>query len=169
MNDTKTRPTPAVELQLARDELLAPDPASIEDWACRAARAAGGADGAITVRVVDEGEMRELNRYWRGRDYSTNVLSFPFEMPEGLPAEAVDPIIGDIAICAPVVERQAGEQGKSIQAHWTHMMVHGVLHLLGHDHEQAGEAEIMEALEVSILAELGHDDPYREPDTGTQG
>jgi probable rRNA maturation factor len=169
MNDTKTKPAPEVELQLASEELRAPAPASVRDWACRAARAAGGADGAITVRVVTEDEMRDLNRYWRGRDYSTNVLSFPFAMPEGLPLDAIDPIIGDIAICAPVVERQAGEQGKSIQAHWTHMMVHGVLHLLGHDHEQAGEAEIMEALEIAVLAELGYDDPYREPDTGAQG
>ena len=169
MNDTKTKPTPDVELQLAGEGLGAPDDNDIRDWTCRAARAAGGAGGVITVRVVDEVEMRELNGYWRGRDYSTNVLSFPFEMPEGLPADAVDPIIGDIAICAPVVERQAQEQGKPVRAHWTHMVVHGVLHLLGHDHEQAGEAEIMEALEVSILAERGHGAPYREPDTSVRG
>lgn len=169
MNDTKTKPIPDVELQFARDGLRAPDEADIRDWACRAARAAGGSTGEITIRVVNETEMRELNRHWRGRDYSTNVLSFPFDMPEGLPAEAVAPIIGDIAICAPVVEREAAEQGKPVRAHWTHMVVHGVLHLLGHDHEQAGEAEIMEALEVSVLAELGHDDPYREPDTGVRG
>ena len=119
----------------------------------------------VTLRIVDREESARLNSLYRHKTGATNVLSFPFEAPPGIAL----PLAGDLVICAPVVERQAQEQGKPVRAHWTHMVVHGVLHLLGHDHEQAGEAEIMEALEVSILAELGHGDPYREPDTSVRG
>ncbi|MFP4154528.1 MAG: rRNA maturation RNase YbeY [Halothiobacillaceae bacterium] len=110
----------------------------------------------LTLRIVDEVEGRALNAQWRDRDRATNVLSFPLE----LPAHAGIPYLGDLVICAPVVAGEAAEQGKSLQAHWAHLCVHGTLHLLGHDHEQPGEAGQMEALEVQILAALGYPDPY---------
>ncbi|WP_099603659.1 rRNA maturation RNase YbeY, partial [Stenotrophomonas maltophilia] len=93
-------------------------------------------------------------------DYATNVLSFPAEVPEGLPKGVKFPLLGDLVICAPVVAREADEQGKALNAHYAHLTVHGVLHLLGWDHEDDKEAEAMEQLEREILAELGIDDPY---------
>ncbi len=97
-----------------------------------------------------------LNRRYRDRDYATNVLSFPAELPAGLQL----PLLGDIVICAPVVAREAGEQGKKLRNHYAHLTVHGVLHLLGHEHQHDTEAERMEKLERSILARLGIADPY---------
>src|SRR5699024_4314824 len=119
---------------------------------------AGVADDGIvqlSVRIVDAAESAALNARYRSRDTPTNVLSFPagVDMP-GLR------VLGDLAICAAVVEREAREQGKAAAAHWTHMIVHGVLHLLGFDHIADDEAEQMEALERRILARLGYDDPY---------
>ncbi|MBS7456685.1 rRNA maturation RNase YbeY [Coralloluteibacterium stylophorae] len=110
----------------------------------------------LAIRLVDEREGLAMNRHYRGRDYATNVLSFPAELPEGVDL----PILGDIVICAPVVAREAREQGKPRNAHYAHLTVHGVLHLLGMDHEDPREAEAMEALERRILAELGIADPY---------
>jgi probable rRNA maturation factor len=114
----------------------------------------------ISLRLVDETEMRALNHRYRGRDGATNVLSFPADLPPGLPDDAELSLLGDIVICAPVVRREASEQNKSEAAHWDHMLVHGVLHLLGYDHVDDDEAECMEALERDTLAELGHSDPY---------
>lgn len=131
----------------------------------------------LTIRIVGDSEGAALNQRFRGRAGATNVLSFPFEAPE-LPApdpapdaEAVfddydelalqfEAMIGDLVICAPVVQREALEQGKPLEAHWAHMVVHGVLHLLGHDHLEPGEAECMEALETRILGKLGFPPPY---------
>ena len=125
------------------------------------ARALGGrARGEITVRVVDEAESRALNHRYRGRDYATNVLSFPFEPPPGLSAEEAG-VIGDLAVCAPVVAREAAEQGKPEADHWAHMLVHGALHLIGYDHQHDAEAERMEDEERRILSELGIPDPYQ--------
>ena len=118
--------------------------------------AAGGAGGELAVRIVDEAESRELNRTYRGKDRPTNVLSFPMPAPPGVPVQS----LGDLVICAPLVAREAQEQGKSLEAHWAHLVVHGVLHLLGHDHERPEAAEAMEALEVRILAGLGYPNPY---------
>lgn len=114
----------------------------------------------LAVRVVDEKEGCSLNHHYRGKDYATNVLSFPAEMPEGLPKGVKMPLLGDLVICAPVVAREAAEQGKSLSAHYAHLTVHGTLHLLGWDHEDDKEADAMEQLEREILAELGIDDPY---------
>ncbi|MCC5085484.1 rRNA maturation RNase YbeY [Xanthomonas campestris] len=114
----------------------------------------------LAVRVVDEKEGCSLNHHYRGKDYATNVLSFPAEMPEGLPKGVKMPLLGDLVICAPVVAREAAEQGKSLSAHYAHLTVHGTLHLLGWDHEDDKEADAMEQLEREILAELGVDDPY---------
>ncbi|MEB1359984.1 rRNA maturation RNase YbeY [Xanthomonas campestris] len=114
----------------------------------------------LAVRVVDEKEGCSLNHHYRGKDHATNVLSFPAEMPQGLPKGVKMPLLGDLVICAPVVAREAAEQGKSLSAHYAHLTVHGTLHLLGWDHEDDKEADAMEQLEREILAELGIDDPY---------
>lgn len=114
----------------------------------------------LAIRVVDEKEGRALNHHYRGKDYATNVLSFPAELPEGLPANVKLPLLGDLVICAPVVAREAAQQGKPLAAHYAHLTVHGTLHLLGWDHEDEKEAEAMEQLERDILAGLGIADPY---------
>ncbi|PPU75360.1 MULTISPECIES: rRNA maturation RNase YbeY [Xanthomonas] len=114
----------------------------------------------LAVRVVDEKEGCALNHHYRGKDYATNVLSFPAELPEGLPKGIKMPLLGDLVICAPVVAREAAEQGKSLAAHYAHLTVHGTLHLLGWDHEDDKEADAMEQLEREILADLGIEDPY---------
>ncbi|KFN44988.1 rRNA maturation RNase YbeY [Arenimonas oryziterrae] len=112
----------------------------------------------LAIRLVDTKEGRSLNRHYRGKDYATNVLSFPAELPEGVTL----PLLGDLVICAPVVAREAREQGKQLAAHYAHLTVHGVLHLLGLDHENDREAEAMELLEREILAGLGFGDPYED-------
>ena len=114
----------------------------------------------LAIRIVDEKEGRALNHHYRGKDYATNVLSFPAELPEGLPKGVKLPLLGDLVLCAPVVAREAREQGKPLNAHYAHLTVHGCLHLLGCDHEDAQEAEAMEQLEREILAGLGLPDPY---------
>ena len=114
----------------------------------------------LAVRLVDAREGRSLNRHYRGKDYATNVLCFPAELPEGLPAGVRMPLLGDLVLCAPVVAREAREQRKPLVAHYAHLTVHGVLHLLGWNHDDEREAECMEGLEREILAGLGIDDPY---------
>lgn len=131
-----------------------PSPARLKAWA-RAALggAAHGRDGReLTVRVVGPAESRALNRRYRGKDKPTNVLSFPSDAPGTL---------GDLVICAPVVNREAREQGKTPAAHWAHMVVHGVLHLLGFDHIRPDDARVMEGRERAILARLSYPDPYQ--------
>ncbi|WP_045758841.1 rRNA maturation RNase YbeY [Xanthomonas albilineans] len=114
----------------------------------------------LAIRLVDQREGRALNQHYRGKDYATNVLSFPAELPDGLPKGIRLPLLGDLVICAPVVAREAAEQGKPLNTHYAHLTVHGVLHLLGWDHEDDKEAEAMEQLEREILGELGLSDPY---------
>jgi probable rRNA maturation factor len=113
-------------------------------------------DHELVVRIVDEAESAALNDRYRGKPEPTNVLSFPCESPPGLAL----PHLGDLVICAPVVEREAREQGKPSEAHWAHMLVHGLLHLRGYDHQNEAEAETMEALESAILGQLGYPNPY---------
>jgi probable rRNA maturation factor len=119
---------------------------------------------AVLIRLVDEDESRQLNRSYRNTDRPTNVLSFGAGLDEatmrvlGDADEAIP--LGDLVICASVVREEADGQGKSEEAHWAHMVIHGVLHLLGHDHQHAGEAEEMESLEREIMAGLGFADPY---------
>ena len=113
-------------------------------------------EAEVTVRLVDEAESRELNHTYRGKDKPTNVLSFPFEVPPGMEMS----LLGDLVICRQVVEKEAQEQGKPLEAHWAHMVVHGSLHLLGYDHIEDDEAEEMEALETEIMLALGYEDPY---------
>ncbi len=116
----------------------------------------------LAIRIVGTKEGRALNRHYRGKDYPTNVLSFPADLPEGLPEGVHLPLLGDLVICAPVVAREAREQKKPLNAHYAHLTVHGVLHLLGWDHDDDREAEAMEQLEREILAALGVGDPYRD-------
>ncbi|WP_018146432.1 MULTISPECIES: rRNA maturation RNase YbeY [unclassified Thioalkalivibrio] len=128
----------------------------------RAARAAWRGAGAatVTLRLVDAEEGQSLNHTFRGRDYATNVLSFPAPaLPPGLPPEA-SAYLGDIVLCVPVLAREAAEQGKTLAAHYHHMVVHGMLHLQGMDHQTPDEAARMEAIESSILAGLGYPNPY---------
>lgn len=145
-----------LDLQLATAAGDLPSEAQLRQW-CELALRQRTAPSELTIRIVDEAEGRELNHTWRGKDYATNVLSFPAEIPDGL----LDiPLLGDLVICAPVVAREAAEQGKHAEAHWAHLVIHGCLHLLGYDHIDDAEAEEMEALERQLLAELGHPDPY---------
>ena len=118
----------------------------------------------ITIRIVDEDEAQQLNQNWRGKDYATNVLSFPYE-EDAVINENESHLLGDIVICAAVVRDEAIEQNKMLEAHWAHLLVHGCLHLLGYDHINEDEAEEMEGLECLILEKLGYPDPYREEKT----
>ena len=146
-----------LDLQIA-SEGQAPSLEQLQQW-CALALRQRSADSELTIRLVDEPEGRELNNTWRHKDYATNVLSFPADVPEGL----LDiPLLGDLVICVPVVEREAAEQDKSLEAHWAHLVIHGCLHLLGYDHIDDAEAEEMEGLEQNLLAELGHPDPYAD-------
>jgi probable rRNA maturation factor len=143
-----------LDLQLVSENAGIP---SIEDFQRWVDAALADHDGAqLTVRVVDEDEITELNRTYRNKDKPTNVLSFPFEAP----AEIELSLLGDIVICAKVVQDEAAEQGKPLHAHWAHMVIHGCLHLLGYDHLEDQEAESMEGLEISLLADLGYANPY---------
>jgi probable rRNA maturation factor len=135
-----------------------PTPDQLRSWA-EAALVGRRERAELSIRLVDERECAELNGRFRGRRCATNVLSFPFELPPGL--EDCD-LIGDLVVCAPVVAREAKEQRKSLQAHWAHMLVHGVLHLLGFDHIDTAEAERMEELENRIVRGLGFPAPYEE-------
>lgn len=145
-------------------------PAALCRQAAEAALAGGGGrrSGLQTVAflLTDDAEIRRLNRQYRGKDKPTNVLSFP-AMPEDRPAgpsiRGVPRHLGDIALALETVRREAEEQGKTVRSHVSHLAVHGVLHLIGHDHENDAEAEAMEALERRILAGLGIADPYRLP------
>lgn len=143
-----------VTVQIATRRAGVPHARSFARWANAAfagARVRRPQDPAeLTIRVVSAAESRRLNRTWRGKDKPTNVLSFAADAP----------LLGDLAICAPVVAREAREQGKPQTAHWAHMVVHGVLHLLGFDHENDRDAARMEARETKILAQLGMPNPY---------
>jgi len=143
-----------VEVQYATDAAGLPGERDFRAWA--AAALGSRSDAELTVRVVGRDESRRLNDRYRGKDAATNVLSFPADLPPGVDL----PLLGDVVICAALVEQEAGEQGKDARAHWAHLTVHGVLHLLGHDHQSEHEAVEMEALETRILAALGFADPY---------
>lgn len=153
----RTDKTANIEVQCTTVAVLGRIPAAarIRQWALAAlGRRANGQD--LTVRVVGKHEMARLNRRYRGKAGPTNVLSFQADVPPGVEAN----LLGDIVICADVVWREAQQQGKRIQAHWCHMVVHGVLHLLGYDHENDRDAKSMERHETTILLSLGFANPY---------
>ncbi len=138
-----------MQVQYATEMVGLPTERQFKRWARKTLRV----DSEIALRIVDEEEGRALNRDYRGKDYATNVLTFPLtEEPY---------LMGDIVICAPVVAKEAVEQGISIEAHYAHLTVHGVLHMHGYDHETEAEAELMESIETEIVMNLGYANPYR--------
>ena len=150
----------SVEIQVASSSRRVPADEIIESWVAAVLDQLDFADNVeISVRIVDEAESRDLNRNWREKDKPTNVLSFPSGFGDYAPGDEPRPL-GDIVICAPVVEREAALQGKDEGDHWAHLVVHGTLHLLGFDHETDAEASAMEAIEREILASQGVGDPY---------
>lgn len=145
-----------LEVQRVVEDDGIPGAMQFQSWAEAALN--GRLDQAeLVVRIVGREESRQLNREYRGKDKPTNVLSFPFEAPAVVESD----LLGDLVICAPVVTEEALAQDRPPQAHWAHLLVHGVLHLLGFDHINEQEAEVMEGLEVEILESLGFPDPYQ--------
>ena len=156
-----------LDLQLASDCADIPKQEDIQLWLDTLLSYQQVNNKEITVRIVDEAEIQELNQQYRGKDKSTNVLSFPFEMPEfALPDgvqidESMSNFLGDIVICAQVVTQESKQQNKLLNHHWAHMLIHGTLHLLGYDHIEELEADEMEGIEIATLQKLAIDDPYQ--------
>jgi probable rRNA maturation factor len=144
-----------VTVQCAAGASASPPAAAIRRWA-RAALSGMRRRAEVTVRIVGTGESRALNARYRRKDKATNVLSFPYEAPPG----AKSSLLGDLVICAPVVRSEARAQGKPEAAHWAHMVVHGIMHLRGYDHEKNEDAAVMERREIRILRTLGFPNPY---------
>ena len=161
-----------VDLQLALDEGFSeyiPGSEKIQQWASAAVGVVSGfreqekiKQAQITVRIVEEAEICQLNESFRHKVGATNVLSFPFAPPPGVPKDEVFDSLGDLIVCAAVVNREASDQQKENIAHWAHMIVHGTLHLLGYDHQSDEEAHEMESREERVMLELGFSDPYAE-------
>ncbi len=147
-----------VQYAVSDDDCEPPSPELIRTWVEEALQLRKD-PSEMTVRIVDVEEIQQLNRDYRHKDKPTNVLSFPFEVPEGIDDL---PLLGDVVICAQVVREEAEQQNKVVMDHWAHMVVHGALHLLGFDHIEDDEAEEMEGLEIEILARLGINNPYAE-------
>ena len=146
---------PGIEIQYAMSAEGLPAEDSVRQWAGLALADTAG-NPELTIRIVDEAEITVLNHRYRGKDYPTNVLSFPYQALPGVESS----LLGDVVICAPVVVREAVAQSKTLDAHWAHMVIHGVLHLLGYDHHDSGEATRMEQHETGLLNRLGYTDPY---------
>ena len=146
-----------LELDIQRAVALPgmPTDAQLQHWA-EAALQGRRERAEVSLRITDEDEIQELNHRYRHQNKATNVLSFPAD----LPPELGIPLLGDVVVCAAVVAREAQQQEKSLEAHWAHMVVHGILHLLGYDHISEVQAQQMEALESGILLNLGYTDPY---------
>jgi probable rRNA maturation factor len=149
-----------IELEIQRmvDDPGVPSDEQFRHWVNSALATEG--DVMVNLRVVDEAESWALNRQWRGKDSSTNVLGFPADAP---PVDGCR-VLGDVVLCAPVIAREAIEQDKTLSNHWAHMVIHGLLHLTGFDHIDGKQAEIMEAREREILADLDIPDPYETQD-----
>jgi len=148
IHNLKLMPKLNVTVQYASNQAQLPSLSQFRKWAKAAIRV----DTEVTIRITDEQEARELNNTYRGKDYATNVLTFPLtETPH---------LLGDIVICAPVVEAEATLQNKPLEAHYAHLTVHGILHLHGYDHETEAQAELMESLETAIVTKLGYANPY---------
>jgi probable rRNA maturation factor len=156
---TTTNSMYRIQVQRAIRNVAAPTSNQFRQWASAALKDRIPA-AEITIRIVDEKEMLALNSTYRHKHKTTNVLSFPFSAPPDITLEI--PLLGDLVICAAVVKQEAIDQHKTETEHWAHMVVHGTLHLLGYDHEVPAEADIMEALETTILQQLGFDNPYEQ-------
>ena len=159
-----------INVQYATDKSLAPEASLIRKWAKKAlaekilrtaqAKPLITKSAEMTIRIVDKKESAKLNANYRHKNKPTNVLSFPFDLPKE--AFKNSPLLGDIIICAEVVNQEAQEQHKSPHAHWAHMVIHGVFHLLGFDHQTKRDAKVMESLEIKIMQTLGFANPYEE-------
>lgn len=155
---------PSLHLRVQRalpreDAVHAPLAKQIRQWAAAAMRTSRA---EVAVRLVGEREGRQLNRDYRGKDYATNILTFVYDEGEALPGlPGGEALQGDLVVCVPVVVREAAEQGKQLEAHFAHLIVHGMLHLQGFDHDDDAEAQQMENAECEVLATLGYPDPYR--------
>lgn len=151
-----------IDLQIATDEALESYP-SLElmtKWATVALNTGGrNKDSEITIRMVNSEEIHQLNSTYRHVDRPTNILSFPFELPEGV--EDL-PLLGDLVVCKEVLERECKEQNKTLEEHFAHLIVHGCLHLIGYDHIEEEDAKEMEPLEIKAMEELGYDNPYKD-------
>ena len=145
-----------IVLQVAADDYFIPGKDLFDTWLRSLEKTLNWQAGEITLRIVDQVESRALNQQFRQQDSPTNVLSFPSSVPQDI----VPDYLGDIAICAPLIEQEAKQQHKTPNAHWAHMLVHGVLHLRGYNHIEQTEAEEMERLEVQILMNMGYPNPY---------
>jgi len=148
-----------VDMQRAIEVPGVPEDVEFERWAQTAWLEEHPSE--VTIRIVASDESADLNSQYRGKSGPTNVLSFPFEAPAGITV----PLAGDLIICATVVEKEATEQQKTLTEHWAHMVVHGMLHLQGYDHIENNDAEVMEALEIRLLAQLGFSNPYETEET----
>ncbi|MBX9903801.1 MAG: rRNA maturation RNase YbeY [Burkholderiales bacterium] len=142
-----------IDVQCVATARNVPTPARIRRWARAALASNAAGDARVTIRIVGQAEGRLLNRSYRNRDYATNVLTFVFR--------DTPPLEGDIALCAPVITREARAQRKTVAAHYAHMVIHGLLHLQGYDHENDQDAAAMERREKTLLARFGYPDPYR--------
>jgi len=148
----------AVDVQNVSQEQSVPDEEDFRRWSELALVDSGKTGFSVVLRIVDEPESQQLNADYRNKNYPTNVLSFPFEMPEFVEEQH----LGDLVICAPVVNREATEQHKELDAHWAHMVIHGMLHLQGYDHIEADQADEMEGLEIDLLQQLNINNPYED-------
>ncbi len=144
-----------LDVQIACDNDKLPSVEQLQLWA-ETALLPYNKNFELTARIVEVAESQQLNHQYRGKDKPTNVLSFPFEVPEGIELD----LLGDLIICANVVEKEAVEQNKTLNAHWAHMIIHGCLHLLGYDHISDEEAVEMETIEIKLMASLGFENPY---------
>jgi probable rRNA maturation factor len=144
-----------LEIQHAFDSGRVPEDGSFSSWVSYVLDHFNQ-NGSVVIRLVDTVESRSLNKQYRDKDYATNVLSFPFEAPEFVEQDH----LGDLVICVSVVNREAQQQNKITDAHWAHMVTHGLLHLLGYDHEEHAQAEVMESKEIDLLKQMGIDNPY---------
>lgn len=147
-----------IDIEINSTSKTIPSAEKIEQWISAALKSDELVEAEVSVYIVDEAESQALNSQYRGKDKPTNVLSFPADIPE----EVGVPLLGDLVVCAPVVEQEAEEQSKSLDAHWAHMVVHGTLHLLGYDHLEDDTAEAMESLETHLLTKMNFPAPYAE-------
>jgi probable rRNA maturation factor len=148
-----------VDYQVVSKIISVPTQDELSSWVSAVCSAQAMTAAEVTVRIVDEDEMRQLNKIYRDKDKPTNVLSFTADIPPEIELDV--PLLGDIIICAPVIAKEALQQEKMLKGHWAHMVIHGVLHLLGYDHENDEDAKVMEEKEVILLEKLGFEHPYQ--------